>query len=121
MIESASRSHFDLGYASRQALARALKWIPWYKTMIGKAAARSPASCARASSAWRLGPASGGLFQRLDASHRKAIAARRLDVFLGWIVSRPDDRHFITLQPAAAARALAIIPNLLTWPGSPRD
>jgi type IV secretory pathway TraG/TraD family ATPase VirD4 len=37
----------------------------------------------------------------------------------GWIVGRPDDRHFITIATSRSGKGRsAIIPNLLKWPGS---
>jgi hypothetical protein len=96
------------------------KFTPRYKTLIGKVAAPF-ARLVRSRFVGMGGSSSfGGLFNDWAHPHREG------QLLLGgsmydpdWIVGRPDDRHFITIATSRSGKGRsAIIPNLLTWPGS---
>jgi hypothetical protein len=62
----------------------------------------------------------GGLFNDWAHPHREGQLLLGGSMYSpGWIVGRPDDRHFITIATSRSGKGRsAIIPNLLTWPGS---
>ena len=62
----------------------------------------------------------GGLFHDWAHPHREGQLLLGGSVYdPGWIVGRSDDRHFITIATSRSGKGRsAIIPNLLTWPGS---
>ena len=96
------------------------KWLPWYKTIIGKAAA-PVARLVRSRFVGMGGSSSfGGLFNDWAHPHREGQLQLGGSLYdPGWIVGRSDDRHFISIATSRSGKGRsAIIPNLLTWPGS---
>jgi hypothetical protein len=94
--------------------------ISRYKTLIGKAAAPF-ARLVRSRFVGMGGSSSfGGLFHDWAHRHREGQLLLGGSLYSpGWIVGRPDDRHFITIATSRSGKGRsAIIPNLLTWPGS---
>ncbi len=96
------------------------KWLAGYKSLIGKAAA-PVARLVRSRFVGMGGSSSfGGLFNDWAHPHREGqllLGSSAYDP--GWIVGRPDDRHFITIATSRSGKGRsAFIRNLLTWPGS---
>jgi type IV secretory pathway TraG/TraD family ATPase VirD4 len=94
--------------------------IPRFKTLIGKVAA--PLLRLVRSRFVGMGGSSsfGGLFHDWAHPHREGQLLLGGSLYSpGWIVGRTDDRHFITIATSRSGKGRsAIIPNLLTWPGS---
>ena len=94
--------------------------VPRYKTLIGKAAA--PVAHLVRSRFTGMGGSSrfGGLLNDWAHPHREGQLLLGGSIYSpGWIVGRSDDRHFITIATSRSGKGRsAIIPNLLTWPGS---
>ena len=96
------------------------RFIPRYKTLIGKVAAPF-ARLVRSRFVGMGGSSSfGGLFHDWAHRHRKGQLLLGGSLYSpDWIVGRSDDRHFITIATNRSGKGRsAIIPNLLTWPGS---
>ena len=94
--------------------------MPRYKTLIGKTAAPF-ARLVRSRFVGMGGSSSfGGLFHDWAHRHRQGQLLLGGSMYSpGWIVGRSDDRHFITIATNRSGKGRsAIIPNLLTWPGS---
>ena len=94
--------------------------IPRTKTLIGKVAAPF-ARLVRSRFVGMGGSSSfGGLFHDWAHRHREGQLLLGGSMYSpGWIVGRSDDRHFITIATSRSGKGRsAIIPNLLTWPGS---
>ena len=93
---------------------------PVLKTVIGKIAA--PVAHVVRSRFTGMGGSSsfGGLFNDWAHPHRQGQLLLGGSIYSpGWIVGRSDDRHFITIATSRSGKGRsAIIPNLLTWPGS---
>ncbi len=97
-----------------------LVFIPRYKTAVGKVAA-PVARLVRSRFVGMGGSSSfGGLFNDWAHPHRQGQLLLGSSLYdPGWIVGRSDDRHFITIATNRSGKGRsAIIPNLLTWPGS---
>ena len=96
------------------------KWMPRYKTIIGKAA--SPLAHLVRSRFTGMGGSSsfGGLFNDWAHPHHEGQLLLGGSVYdPDWIVGRSDDRHFITIATSRSGKGRsAIIPDPLTWPGS---
>jgi Type IV secretory system Conjugative DNA transfer len=96
-------------------------WLPrTAKTIIGKVAA--PVAHLVRSRFVGMGGSStfGGLFNDWAHPHRPGQLMLGGSLYdPGWLVGRSDDRHFITIATSRSGEGRsAIIPNLLTWPGS---
>jgi type IV secretory pathway TraG/TraD family ATPase VirD4 len=94
--------------------------IARYKTLIGKVAAPF-ARLVRSRFVGMGGSSSfSGLFHDWAHRHRQGQLLLGGSMYSpGWIVGRSDDRHFITVATNRSGKGRsAIIPNLLTWPGS---